>query len=738
MRKATVVFLIFLGWIITDAKSQITIEEARALPVGTEVTISGIVTNGSELGPIRYIQDETGAIPAYPGAGSATFNPVRGDLVTVTGKLKLWSQLLEIDPVTEYIKTSSGNPLPAPQEIEPNQMGPSNEGELVTMKNVSFTSTGTFAGNTNYNVTRDGKTGQVRISTTSPLKGQVIPTGTVNLVGISSRYFETYQLLLRDEDDILPTSSIYFTSLPLVSNLNTSGFNLNWTTNTDGTTEMFYGNTPALEKGKLSIAEPSSNHEVSISGASPSELFYIQPFSVSGADTARLGVFTYITSSESTGNIKVYFNSTVDNSYATHEEAFRIYRAIEDTLINYINRAKYNIDLSIYNFNNNGISNITGALNAAHNRGVTVRVIYDSNIDASGVNTLDAAIGKQASPASYYPVYGIMHNKFLVFDALSEDPDDSFVWTGSTNLTQGQLYTDPNSVIIIQDKSLAITYMLEFNEMFGSDGAQPSPAQSRFGPDKKNNTPHDFIIGGRKVECYFSPSDGVNSLITSTIDSAKSSLHIATMLITRSDIGYSIRDAYERGVIAKVLVNSRANCSPTVVSTLDNSLGADFIEDQETGIMHHKYMIIDRYDNYAGPKVLVGCHNWSTAADERNDENTLVIHDYVIANIYFQEFVKRFTNSGGSVTRIEPSLTENQLTIYPNPARRLFHIGLPPEEQGPVRLGIYDLSGKMVYNISFDHSGSLTVDIGHGIKTGMYILKLETGRKIYTGKIIFE
>ena len=38
------------------------IAQVRNLGIGQTVTVSGVVTNGSELGPIRYLQDGTAGI----------------------------------------------------------------------------------------------------------------------------------------------------------------------------------------------------------------------------------------------------------------------------------------------------------------------------------------------------------------------------------------------------------------------------------------------------------------------------------------------------------------------------------------------------------------------------------------------------------------------------------------------------------------------------------------------------
>ena len=112
MKKITLLFL-FQITLVFYTLGQIDISDARGMAIGSTVTIEGIVTNGDELGIIRYIQDNTGGLPAFPGndnpATAATFpNDVqRGDLVQVTGVLKEFNNLLEIDPIESYTVISS-------------------------------------------------------------------------------------------------------------------------------------------------------------------------------------------------------------------------------------------------------------------------------------------------------------------------------------------------------------------------------------------------------------------------------------------------------------------------------------------------------------------------------------------------------------------------------------------------------------------------------------------------------
>jgi phosphatidylserine/phosphatidylglycerophosphate/cardiolipin synthase-like enzyme len=640
MKKVLFVFAISLNAFLSMS-AQDNIAAARAMGVGSTVTVTGIVTNGDELGLIKYMQDETAGIAVYSNEAA---DLQRGDNITVTGTLKEYNTLLEIDPVTSLTVNSTGNPSPQPVVLTPDQLEEAYEGMLVRINNVVFDGSGQFE-RSSYTYTADGESGQIYINDyNSPLIGMVIPTNPVAIVAPLGSYSDTYQLLPRDQFDILSSSVINLTSIPLMGDLSTSGFSVSWTTDEAGTTQAFYGNTPEMEMGELSVAGESTDHRIVLDGLNPSEIIYIQPFSVKEDDTARTAVQVYITQSVSSGDVKAYFNRSVDNSVSLGMlDAYFLDHAIDDTLINYINRAQESIDFTIYNFNNNGISNLSDALNAAHDRGVTVRVIYDSNIDAVGVESLNGEIGRISSPKSQYPLYGIMHNKFIVFDANSTDPDKPVVWTGATNFTNGQINTDPNNVVIVQDQSLAKTFQLEFNEMFGSEGAQPDAGKAKFGPDKADNTPHEFIINGNRVACYFSPSDGTHSKILSTIATADHSIHIATMLITKADIGYDLADKNDEGVDVKVLINDFDQYGEPIVNTLKASLEEDIRLKGENGIMHHKYMIVDQGYPDSDPILLTGSHNWSSSAQFRNDENTLIFYDQAVANAYYQEFVERFS-----------------------------------------------------------------------------------------------
>jgi phosphatidylserine/phosphatidylglycerophosphate/cardiolipin synthase-like enzyme len=657
--------LLFLFGIFTFSFAQNNILEARGMPEGSVVTVTGIATNGSEMGIIRYFQDETAGIAAY---GSSVGSVKRGDEITVTGTLKNYNQLLELDPVSSVVINSSGNPLPQPVLLTPNQIAEAYEGMLVKVNHVVFNDAGQlFTGNNKYEFTANGQTGFIYVKNGQNLVGTVIPTGEVNLTAICSQFdyanpYGGYQLLPRDLNDISLTSSIYLTGTLVNTEFTNSSLNFTWETNTAGTTELFYGITAeTVGDNYISSAGSSVDHQIEITNLNAGEITWVQAFSVTGSDTAFSAVTSFATISNSSGEMIAYFNSPVDVSYSTGVDAIYLPSTIDDTLISYINRAKYTIDFTIYNFNNNGISNISTALKAAADRGVRVRVIGCGTTANLGIDELlNSAVHVLIGPSDAQRT-GIMHNKFIVFDAYSADPDDPLVWTGSTNFTDGQVNLDANNVIIVQDQSLARAYQIEFEEMWGSYGDEPNPAKALFGSSKRNNTPHEFIIGGKYVECYFSPSDGVNAKIVEVINTADNDLSIATMLMTRTEMANAIASRKSAGVAVNVITDNEGSNSTTVNNILSAALSTHFTFDNvSTGILHHKYMIVDQYAPASDPVVFTGSHNWSAVADNDNDENTLVIHDATLANIYYQQFVKRFTDNYGTLIELtEPPVAND-------------------------------------------------------------------------------
>ena len=108
----------FIGCFLTATGflfAQQTIDQIRLLPFGSVVTTSGIVTTGSELGQIRYMQDQNAGIALYSPSLSGL---VTGDSIIISGVLLNYKGELQISPVHSHQVVSSGHALPVAVTVD--------------------------------------------------------------------------------------------------------------------------------------------------------------------------------------------------------------------------------------------------------------------------------------------------------------------------------------------------------------------------------------------------------------------------------------------------------------------------------------------------------------------------------------------------------------------------------------------------------------------------------------------
>lgn len=439
----------------------------------------------------------------------------------------------------------------------------------------------------------------------------------------------------------------------------------------------------------------------------------------------------------STGEIKVYFNHPVDNSVAQTENAVNLGNTLDDKLIEKINACTNTLDIAIYNSSSpSATTGIAGALNAAHARGVQIRLIYDGSTTSSMLGFLDPAIPLLASPNN--ASYGIMHNKFVIFDANDIDPNKPLVWTGSTNWTVPQIDgPDKNNVITVQDQALALGYKLEFEEMWGSATMTPNLTTSKFGPFKTDNTPHNYIIGGKVIENYFSPSDGANSRIINTLNSANSDINIATMVITRNDIATTIINKYNSGIVNTNVVLDTQNPTGNQFSNIQSSIASGHaVLDVLTGILHHKFVVVDNYNAASDPQVLTGSHNWSSSAETKNDENILIVHDANIANQYYQAFYYLYNQASGTLNVNNSDAINETFTVYPNPSNGYLYVkNSTGNVLDNVTVSIYDMVGNTVYSNTVNLINEQIIDLTQQ-SSGIYLIELKANNKIQHYKLV--
>jgi phosphatidylserine/phosphatidylglycerophosphate/cardiolipin synthase-like enzyme len=690
---------------------------------GVTVTVSGIITlNSGVFQTTRletYLQDATGGVSIYKNQNPPPVLTM-GDSVTVTGVITLFRGLTEVVPGTITVH-SSGHPVPAPQtltcdqvahQFHPNYCEPE-ESKLIRLARVTYT--GTWAAGSTVTLHDDSGTCDMYIAFGSGVGSLPPPQAYFDVVGILKQFdqdyslpFNTdYELCPRITADITPLTGPAITFGPEETIVGPDIVTIHWVTDEPANSLVEYGYTDQYEIDSIFDPPLVTDHVVTLGGLEAAKIHMYRVTSVNSQGDISVGGFRFCSGSRSTGHVDAYFTKSVLPALAIGEVAHGSTDLVP-ILVQRINAAQHSIDVAIYSFS---LVAPADALISAHQRGVKIRFIceVDGNQDqinrlrSAGITVIDDTYGLNTGS-------GEMHDKFWVFDhRYDSDPMDDYVMTGSWNVSQSGTYTDAQNIVLIQDESIAEVYTAEINEMWGSTGDLPDANLSKFSGSKQDDTPKKFLVGGIPTEVYFGPSDHTMATLANRCSQAEHSAHFCILSFTRTDVGNALKNLYYgiegfkvRGVFDSGSGPGGQYDEMSGGGTIPWNPVADVHLDAETGLLHHKYMILDVNETGGHPAVITGSSNWSNSADTTNDENMIYFQDFRLANLYYQEFGARYYAAGGvqdlgsDVPELMPAI-ERGLTAYPNPARDILTVGLPQVRQaGSVEISLCDPSGRKV------------------------------------------
>lgn len=738
-----------------SSQTWLDINIARSKSDGDTVKVRGVVTYAQPsktAAKTIFIQDFSGGISLYD---AKTDTLLLGDSIEVKGVLKTYSNLLEMQPVDSLKLFARGLTLPAAKNITITQASEIYESQLVKLFKVRFVEAGTFSGGTSgttYHITDGANQLDVRIPFNSALAGTTIPVGLLDIVGVLGQFNAAYQLIPRTSDDLFVMPGPQITSSPVITALADTSFNLTWTTFFDGTSVVYFGSTKSLGDS-IVVDPPTMNHSVTIGGLKSGRIYYYQAFSANGSGVSSSFIAPMVTtSSTSSGEMDIYFNYSTDTTYHIQPRANGKVNLLSK-LLDRIHAAAKSIDIALYSFDDfSGTAGVVSdrvadSLIAAYHRGIKVRMVFDNKTTSTPLGKLITAgipVVKRSIPGIDN---GIMHNKFFIFDGRdTTSAVDDWVISGSWNVTNEGTVKDAQNAVFVQDQSLARIYTVEFEEMFGSSTDSPNLGQAHFGPTKQDNTPHYTIVGGKKVEIYFSPSDHTTSNIIRTLSTADKNIFFGLLAYTRDDIAQTMIARKNAGVIVRGMIDQQ----PSVLGTLQGA-GIDAFEPSHsvvTGLFHHKYAVVDPFNDGSDPVVITGSHNWSSAAENDNDENTLIIHSGDIARQYAQEFADRYKESGGTgiITTVHQSssvvpdafaLAQN----YPNPFNPSTTIQFDVAKSGLVSINIYDILGREVALLVHQNfsTGVYTVQWNAAtLSSGVYFYRMQAGNFAAVRKLMLQ
>lgn len=295
----------------------LTVKAARALPPGSTVTIRAVVINGTEMGNIRYVQDADAGLALYAQPAKLPgFAELRaGDSIQVTGQLKVYNGLIEMDPIASFHKLAGGvrvRALQVPVERATEAFVEANESRLLEIKGVTrlTTPTGstatTLAGNSNYLL--NGQTGSlVRVmSSSTGAEGLVDATPPTaepfDVRGVLSQYAPSgvggYQLMPRLASDMVRGSGLpRLTEEPVPVNVTANGFTVVFSTLNPGDTRVRYGLDPKQLKESQVDPTLTTRHSLPLTNLIPGTTYYVEVSSRNAAGTETAPPVPFITSS---------------------------------------------------------------------------------------------------------------------------------------------------------------------------------------------------------------------------------------------------------------------------------------------------------------------------------------------------------------------------------------------------------------------------------------------------------
>ena len=305
------------------------------------------------------------------------------------------------------------------------------------------------------------------------------------------------------------------------------------------------------------------------------------------------------------------------------------------SLVAAIDKTEKTLLLSLYDLR---LSEVADALLRAKDRGVKIRLIYDYGHVKGG-----EPAGSAASPEylallkAGVPIrllkgggsFGIMHNKFAVFDG-------ALLMTGSFNWTRAADDRHFENAVFKTDPELIAGFIKYWNWMWplSSPPKAEQPPGAEFGPPPADPLKPVAFGGGFYPRYAFSPQGGVEDLLVDALGRARKTIDVAIFSLYSQRVADALIAAKGRGVKVRVVSDaSQSRRSQAVLSIAVSGAGLRLSSGREAmGVMHHKYVLVD------GALLMSGSYNFSQNAELYNFENDLFTTETAEVGAYRAEF----------------------------------------------------------------------------------------------------
>lgn len=351
-------------------------------------------------------------------------------------------------------------------------------------------------------------------------------------------------------------------------------------------------------------------------------------------------------------------------------------RGVVDLIVDFIGRAAdpgWALDIAIYEYEE---PRIVRAVNAAHARGVRLRIVYhrDPPDDQARENEHHlAALPAECKHAR--PTGKIFHHKFIVLSRVTDGVrQPAAVLCGSTNFTHNGVYRQANVVHALERPDVASAYLALFEHLLTAEDAAATRAYV---------AAHNPMDPDAPLFAGFSPRRGGADIATfvAEIGRAKRDVLFCTAFGLHPDVSRALLGKAHDPILRYGVQNTRSaitgfhadrTASFSATAMLNRGLEG-WLKESTAGqkgniLIHTKLVIVDFTSDR--PTVISGSHNLSQSASSGNDENFLILRgDTDVADSYgcelmrlydhyrFRWFVKQDTAKTNKKKKKPPQLT---------------------------------------------------------------------------------
>jgi phosphatidylserine/phosphatidylglycerophosphate/cardiolipin synthase-like enzyme len=292
---------------------------------------------------------------------------------------------------------------------------------------------------------------------------------------------------------------------------------------------------------------------------------------------------------------------------------------IDMRFVDAVERTKKSLDVAVFELKS---KLITDAIIDAYSRGVKVRIVTGQLGYKEQGATFNQLEGAHIPLVVRPDKSALMHSKFAIFDG-------STVWTGSWNYTENATYANNENAVVLDGAAFAACYQRVFNQMF---------EDHLFGENRRKQGGSG---AGQSTECrlgdgitiLFAPEDPILPELIARVKAAKRSITILAFELTSHELAEALSaKARENVIVRGVFDRAFARVSTPVKSFCAPESGLQFRISSNKHFLHHDVLVMD------DETVITGSPDFSDVGMNRNDENTVIIPDPLLARKYMAEF----------------------------------------------------------------------------------------------------